>query len=228
MVMNTKLTIPLAIAVGGIIVAGALYATLPKRPAATGGNPALVRPVDTSDHILGNPAAPVVIIEYADFDCEYCKGFDATLRQTIADAGAGGKVAWVFREFPLTELHPNALALAEAAECAAVAGGNDAFWRFADALYAHQPADPTQFGALAQAAGVPGDAFATCYADASTTVSARIMADRQNALDTGATGAPYSLIVTPGKAPVVVAGSSSYDAIQTLLDQALTGYNPSR
>jgi len=54
------------------------------------------------------------------------------LHQIIANEGVGGNVAWVFREFPLIEIHPNALFNARAAECVAQVAGNDAFWKFAD------------------------------------------------------------------------------------------------
>ncbi|OGG78129.1 hypothetical protein A3A36_01190 [Candidatus Kaiserbacteria bacterium RIFCSPLOWO2_01_FULL_52_12b] len=220
--MNSKLTIPTAIVVGGIIVAAAVYGSMPKVPAVDGGNPALVRPVDTSDHILGNPAAPVKIVEYSDFDCDYCKGFNDILHQIIANAGTKGKVAWVYREFPLIEIHPNALSHARAAECVAQVAGNDAFWKFASALFANQPVDPSRYGELAASIGIVGDSFATCYSAAPSTMTARIMADRQNALDIGAKGTPYSLILVDGKPPVVMNGAYSYDAVKQLIDQALT------
>lgn len=227
--MNRSLTIPIAIIVGGIIIAIALYASLPRVP--TKNNAALVRPVGASDHILGNPAAKVVIIEYSDFDCAFCKDFHETLKQLIANEGADGEVAWVFRQFPLTEIHPNALSHAKAAECAAQVAGNDAFWKFSDALFAAQPADPANYGTLAKTAGISGDpsrqggaeadAFATCYAANEETLTARIMADRQNALDTGARGTPYSIIITVGKPPVVMDGAYAYDAAKQLIDEAL-------
>src|SRR3989338_7120472 len=131
--MKTSLTIPLAIIAGGIIVAVAVYVSMPKNPETNAGNPALVRPVSASDHILGNPSAPVMIIEYSDFDCTYCKGFHDTLHQIIANAGVNGRVAWVFRHFPLSEIHPNALPHAKAAECAGEVAGEDGFWKFANA-----------------------------------------------------------------------------------------------
>lgn len=162
-----------------------------------------------------------MIVEYSDFDCEYCKDFHNTLHQVIANAGANGKVAWVFREFPLTEIHPNALPHARAAECIAKVVGNDTFWKFANALFANQPVEPAHYGSLAQAAGVSGDAFAACYADAAASVDARIMADRENALAVGAQGTPYSLILVAGKPPVVMEGAYSYDAVKQLVDQAL-------
>ncbi|MCX6787296.1 MAG: thioredoxin domain-containing protein [Candidatus Kaiserbacteria bacterium] len=220
--MKSSFTIPIAIILGGLVVAGAVYFSL--RPPSTSsgtGNPALVRPVASNDHILGNPAAPVVIVEYSDFDCTYCKGFDETLRQIIANEGAGGEVAWVFREFPLSEIHPNAFSHARAAECAAQVAGNDAFWKFTNALFMNQPADPANYGTLAASVGISSDAFATCVASASLAIDARINADRQNALAVGAQGTPYSLILVKGHAPVVMDGAYSYDAVKQLIDQAL-------
>lgn len=225
--MKSSFTISAAIVLGGIIIAGAVYFSL-RHPVATSdtGNPALVRPVGASDHIFGNPAAPVVIVEYADFDCEFCKGFDETLHQIIANEGVNGGVAWVYREFPLVEIYPNAFSHARAAECAAQAAGNDAFWKFTDALFANQPVDSSQYGTLAASAGISGDIFATCYAltgqaNASSTIDARINADRRNALDIGAQGTPYSLILVKGQSPVVMNGVYSYDAVKQLVDQAL-------
>jgi protein-disulfide isomerase len=216
-------TVPIAIVAGGIMIALAVYLSIPKQTGGLGGNPSLVRPVDTSDHILGNPAAKVVIVEYSDFDCEFCKGFNDALHQIVANQGTNGNVAWVYRQFPLTELHPNAMKHAEAAECAAIAGGNDAFWKFADILFANQPIDPMKYGVFAKTAGIPGDAFANCYTNAATTVDARISADRKNALDIGAQGTPYSLILVDGKTPIVINGSYPYDVMNEMVTTALKG-----
>jgi len=219
--MKSSYTIPFAIVAGGIIIAIAVYVSMPKISTLSDGNPALVRPVGSADHILGNPAAQVMIVEYSDFDCDYCKGFNDTLHQIVANAGVHGDVAWVYREFPLTELHPNALKHAEAAECAAQAGGSDAFWKFADALFANQPVDPAQYGTYAKKVGIAGDAFATCFADAQTAVDARIAADRRNALDIGAKGTPYSLILVAGKPPVVIGAAYPYDEVLQMVNDAL-------
>ncbi len=219
-----KLSLPLAIMLGGVIVASAVYFSIEAKKPETNiphGNPALVRPVGASDHILGNPNASVMIVEYSDFDCAFCKTFNETLHEIVANEGATGKVAWVYREFPLIEIHPTAMADARAAECVAETAGNDAFWKFADLLFANQPADPARYGEFAQAAGVSGTAFASCYANASTTVDARILADRKNALDMGARGTPYSLILVPDATPVVMDGAYPYDIVKQLVDRAL-------
>lgn len=220
--MKSSFLIPIAIILGGIVVAGAVYFSL-RHPstASDTGDPTLVRPVSSSDHIFGNPAAKVMIVEYADFDCEYCQGFAQTLHEIVANEGEDGSVAWVFREFPLTEIHPNGFSHARAAECAAQVAGNDAFWKFTDALFANQPVDPSNYGTIASSAGISGEAFATCYANASTTLDARITADRQNALAVGAQGTPFSLILVNGKSPVVMDGAYSYDAVKELVNQAL-------
>lgn len=221
--MKSPFAIPAAIVIGGIILAGAVYLSLHKQGSlySRTGNPSLVRPISASDHILGNPSATVFIVEYADFDCTFCKTFNDTLHQIVASEGVTGNVAWVFRQFPLSEIHPNALSHARAAECAALAGGEDMFWKFADALYANQPIDPATYGTIAASVGLTGDRFATCYADASSTLDERILADRQNALDTGAAGAPYALILSPHKNPIVVDGAYSYTDLKVLLTQAL-------
>lgn len=222
--MKSSFSIPAAIVIGGIILAVAVYVSMRKPELLNSGigNPSLVRPVSASDHILGNPSATVFIVEYADFDCTFCKVFNDTLHQIIASEGANGNVAWVFRQFPLSEIHPNALSHARAAECAALVGGTEVFWKFADALYANQPIDPTTYGTIAASVGLTGDRFATCYAAASSTLDERILADRQNALDIGAQGAPYALILSPHKAPIVVDGAYSYTDLKVLLNQALT------
>lgn len=222
--MKSPYTVPVAIVLGGLIVAVALYVSIPKSPIAPAGSSSLVRNVDAKDHILGNPTARAVIVEYSDFDCAFCKTFNETMHQIIANEGARGDVAWVFRHYPLTEIHPNALSHARAAECAAEVGGNDLFWEFETALFENQPVNPANYGTIAKEVGVPGDAFASCYAnskEASSAVNTRIMADRKNAQEIGAQGTPYSLLLVAGKPPVVINGAYPYEAVKQMIDEAL-------
>lgn len=221
--MKTSTTIPIAICLGGIILAGAVYLSLRPEPSTKSarGNPSLVRPVDSTDHILGNPAAKVFIVEYSDFDCTFCKDFDRVLRQIIANQGVEGSVAWAYRQFPIVELHPNARKHAEAVECAAKVGGNDAFWEFADALFTGQPTNPSLYGSIAKNIGINADAFAACYQNAATEVGARITADIENGKLAGAYGTPYALILVSGEAPVVIDGAYSYEAMKKLVDEAV-------
>ncbi len=223
--MESSRRIPVSIIVGGLIIALALYVSMGGHffPASKPHSSiSFIRAVGAADHMFGNPVAPIVIVEYADFDCDYCKGFFDTLHSIVANTGTKGEVAWVYREFPLTELHPNALAHARASECAGQVAGNTIFWDFAGLLYANQPVDPSTYGALAERAGVPGDAFLACYTDAAAQVGARIEADRRNALDIGAPGTPFAVILVQGKVSAVIDGAYSYDAVKQLVDQART------
>ena len=219
--MKSSYTIPIAIVLGGIVVAFAVYASLPKDPDSTAGNPALVRPVSADDHIFGNPAARVKIVTYTDFNCEYCKEFDDTMRHIIANEGTKGEVAWVYREFPLTEIHPDAPRHAEAAECIAQTAGNDAFWKFAKVLFENQPANPSAYGTYAKTSDISSDTFASCFADTPPAISARIKADRENALTVGANGTPYSVLIVGGKPSIVMPGAYPYGAVKELIDEAL-------
>ncbi len=223
--MQSSQTIPLAIVLGGVIIAVAVYATVRpqvEQAALEAGNPALVRPVDSADHIFGNPGAKVKIIEYSDFDCGYCKTYDATLRALMAEVGGSGDVAWIFRHYPIRELHPNAYKHAEAAACAAQTGGTDAFWKFSASLFANQPASPSRYGEFAQAAGIPTAAFATCMQNAATTVDARINADIENGTAAGARGTPYTILVADGKKPVALSGAYSYAELKAAVEQMLS------
>src|SRR3989344_5485116 len=84
---------------------------------------------------------PIAIVEYSDLECPFCKTFQKTLHQIMDEYGESGKVAWVYRHFPLAQLHTKAAKEAEATECAAELGGNAAFWKYADRLFEVTPSN---------------------------------------------------------------------------------------
>lgn len=90
-----------------------------------------VTPVTAADHIKGDVNAPIKIVEYSDFDCPYCIRFGGTMK-AVTKKYSGTEVAWVYRHFPIEQLHPNAKAISVASECVAKLEGNDAFWIFAE------------------------------------------------------------------------------------------------
>ncbi len=86
---------------------------------------------------IGSATAPVTVYEMSDFQCPYCRRHAMETLPTIErEYVATGKVRWVFINFPLTQIHPNAAAAAEFAMCAAHAGK---FWPVHDLLYKYQP-----------------------------------------------------------------------------------------
>ncbi|MBX4206347.1 DsbA family protein, partial [Candidatus Parcubacteria bacterium] len=114
---SSKFLVPGAIVVAGLLVAGAIYAGGGTAPSYNTGqvSRAVELPSITSkDHILGSASADVVIVEYSDTECPFCKAFHNTLKQVMSTYG--GKVAWVYRHFPIAQLHSKAPNEAEATE----------------------------------------------------------------------------------------------------------------
>jgi len=85
---------------------------------------------EEGDHILGSPDAQILIIEYSDLECPYCKKFNETMKEVVAESN--DNVAWVYRHWVV---HPSALPKASASECAAKIKGNDAFWKYIDLVF---------------------------------------------------------------------------------------------
>lgn len=86
-----------------------------------------------ADHVFGNAKSPVVLIEYGDYQCPYCGEAEPALSQVYT--AYQDQIAFVFRNFPLTTIHPNALAAAAAAEAAGLQGK---YWEMHDQLYGGQ------------------------------------------------------------------------------------------
>jgi protein-disulfide isomerase len=93
----------------------------------------LAVPVDAVDHVTGAQHAPVTVTEYGDFECPNCKQAQPAVKLLLERFS--GRVRFVFRHFPLEDVHPHALHAAQAAECAA---GQGKFWPMHDLLFANQ------------------------------------------------------------------------------------------
>ncbi len=93
----------------------------------------LTPPVTDRDHAAGPPLAPVTLVEYGDFECPYC-GMAYPIVEAIRRE-LGDNLRFVFRHFPLAELHPHARHAAEAAEAAASQGK---FWEMHGLIFSHQ------------------------------------------------------------------------------------------
>ena len=232
--------IPAAILIAGAFVAAALYfggsaptpvavgtgnnqPAVAQQPEPTGSTDA-VRPVTSEDHIKGNPDAPIKIVEYSDFECPFCKRFHDTMNEVMDKYGESGEVAWVFRQFPLEQLHPvKAQAVAVASECAAEQGGNDVFWKFTDGYFdvtlTNNRTDiETVIPQLAKEAGLDQIAFQTCVE--SGKYDDHIAADIANAVETGGRGTPWSVMVGPDGKTYPVNGAQPLAAIEQLISIA--------
>lgn len=96
----------------------------------------LTLPVSHRDHIQGeDTAAPLTLLEYGDYECPYCGQAYPIIKQVQKHFGS--KLRFVFRNFPVSQIHPHAQHAAEVAECAAT---QNKFWEMHDYLYEHQQA----------------------------------------------------------------------------------------
>ena len=91
-------------------------------------------PVSAEDHIQGDPAAECTLVEYGDYQCPYCGQAYPIVKKLQKHLGR--RLSFVFRNFPLTQMHPWAESAAEVAE---FAGANGKFWQMHDLLYENQP-----------------------------------------------------------------------------------------
>lgn len=115
----------------------------------------LVLPVGERDHVRGRPDAPVTLVEYGDYECPHCGRAFPIVKEV--ERLLGDRLRFVFRNFPLAEIHPHAAHAAEAAESVGARGGAEAYWAMHDLIFQHQRSlGDERLAALAEQAGVPG------------------------------------------------------------------------
>lgn len=226
-----SLGIPIAIIIAAALVAGAILyngKSTPQpaaqvTPGADEGTTVEVLPVTEADHIRGNPNAPIIMVEYSDYDCPFCKNFHTTMNKIMDEYGVDGRVAWVYRQFPLSQLHPNAPKVAEASECVAELGGNEAFWKFSDLVFGergtNEPTDLTRLPEFAVSAGVDERGFETCLSSGRYTD--QINQDVAEAIKAGGQGTPHTVVMV-GDQQGVINGAQPYDNVKEIVEQLLS------
>lgn len=144
-----------------------------------------------SQHVTGNPSAKVTIVEYGDYQCPYCQQYSTSFK--LAQDKFADKVKFQFRNFPLSSLHPNAVAAARAAEAASLQGK---FWEMHDLLYDNtnwsvwtKAGDPIPlFNSYAQQLGLDVTQFKKDFT--SEKVNNTINADKNEGSRLGVQGTP--------------------------------------
>lgn len=115
-------------------------------------------PVESTDPSRGSSSAPITVVEFSDFQCPYCLRASPTLVQL--QQAYGDKLRVVWKDFPLTQIHPDAFKAAEAAHCA---GDQGKFWQYHDRLFANQQAlQPADLHRYAADTGLDTKRFAEC------------------------------------------------------------------
>jgi len=181
----------LVIIVTSVVARAAGDAPAP-RPSGVAPGTVLVR--GQGRHALGSPRARVVIVEFSDYQCPFCRRHaEQVFPRLKADYVDTGKVRYVVRDLPL-DIHSEAFAAAEAVRCAGAAGK---FWPVRNALLAAKgPLDRARLLAVARVPGVPEAPFKTCLDE--HRFAADIRRDKADAAAVGLDATPAFVIGTAG------------------------------
>lgn len=186
-----------------------------------GAVPSGLKAVSGEDHVRGNKDASVTVVEYSDLECPFCQRFHPTVQQVMDSFD--GKVNWVYRHFPLG-FHANAHKEAEASECAAELGGNEAFWKYIDAIFERTTTNGTGFALdklapLAKELGMDEKKFQECL-DSGKYVKKvdQNFADGQAA---GVEGTPGGFIVSKDGRSMPIRGAVPFEQLKADIEKLL-------
>jgi len=170
--------------------------------------------------ILGDPNAPVTIVEYSDFECPFCgRFFDQSLARIKSEYVDTGKARFVYKDFPLNSIHPQAQKAAEAARCVRNQLGDEGYWAMHDVLFERQQLlGISSFKQWARELGVNGGEFDSCL---DTGKYASVVQDDLNEGSTlGVTGTPTFFVND-----MRVVGAVPYEQIAAVIEAELASAN---
>jgi protein-disulfide isomerase len=148
----------------------------------------LKTPVSNADHYQGNEDAPIVLVEYGDYQCPHCGRAYPVIKNI--QKKMGGKLKFVFRNFPLAEAHPDATHAAIAAEAASA---QDKFWQMHDILFENQQRlDDAHLVKYAEKTGLDINKFETDFEK--PVYAEKVENDFESGLHSGVNGTPSFFI----------------------------------
>jgi protein-disulfide isomerase len=170
----------------------------------------LKNPVGEQDHHQGELNAPAVLVEYGDFQCPHCRMAHAMIHRV--QKHFGDQLCFVFRNFPLTQIHPYAQAAAETAE---FAGSKGKFWEMHDLLLEHQDQlGPGLFAQLAEKLGFDPAELAKALED--VTFASKVRSDFTGGVRSGVNGTPTFFVNGQRHN-----GPADYDSLAGKISEAL-------
>lgn len=181
-----------------------------------------VEPLRANDHVKGNRQARILLIEYSDLECPFCKRFHPTPQQVVDEYK--GQVAWVYRHFPLDQLHSKADKEAEAVECAGELGGNEGFWKLTDKIYEVTPSNNglnlDDLPKLAGQVGLDQTRFNACLD--SGKFAGYVEKDYQSGVTAGIQGTPGVILLdTKTKKTRVLPGAVPFEQVKAAVESLL-------
>lgn len=175
------------------------------------------------DPFLGDEDAEVVVIEFSDYECPFCKRHtEQTLPSIKAEYLDGGKIKYVFRDYTPTlsnpSYHPNAIKTAIAAECAREIGGDEAYWEMHEANFDNQGSNDAEN--LKKTASSLGYDISSCLD--SDKYKSEVEKDFSDGQKYGIRGTPGFLIGSEGNYRIL-SGACPYSAFKQVIDAELAG-----
>jgi protein-disulfide isomerase len=181
-----------------------------------------VDPVTEDDYVKGNRNARIALIEYSDTECPFCKRFHPTAQQAVDEYS--DDVMWVYRHFPLEQIHSKAPKQAEALECAGKLAGNEGFWALTDKIFEVTPSnnglDNSTLPDLAAGVGINKSAFQACLD--SGEMAQNVSDDFQSGTKAGVTGTPGNILLdTKTGESILIPGAVPYPQVKQAIDDML-------
>ena len=179
----------------------------------------ITKPDPVKDHWLGAKNAEIVMVEYSDHECPFCKQHHATPVKIQEDYK---NVAWVFRHFPLS-FHPKAQKAGEATECAFDQKGNDGFWKMSNAIFEAMPAlELSGLGDLAATNGLNKALLQKCLD--SDKFAQKIKDQLAEGSKAGVQATPTTVLYNMKTgATKVIEGAGPFETVKTTLDAFIKG-----
>lgn len=164
---------------------------------------------------IGPTNAPITIVEFSDYQCPFCRRWHQEVYEPLL-AAYPGKIKLVYRNLPLTSIHPDALSAAEAAMCA---GEQDAYWPYHEKLFGSENLGTPVYTQYAQDLSLDMQKFETCLKDQK--YQAAIEADSDFALNLGVRSTPTFFING-----LAIVGAQPLDVFKQVIDKELAGKIP--
>jgi protein-disulfide isomerase len=174
--------------------------------------------IQGEDYIRGSRNAQIIIFEFSDYECPFCERLHPDLKKLTQEYD--GKVAWVFKNFPLSS-HTHSKEKAEIAQCVGILEGNETFWKFTDAAFAKGSQTPLEeFKTLAQSNGIPDLDLQNCLD--SEKMKDKVQDDKELGEQYGISGTPGNVILnTKTGKTTLVPGALPYNSFKTIIDGLL-------
>ena len=226
-----KLTTPAAILLGAAMIAVGIvaYGFIMQGGQAKSPKTMFVgKTIDpATDYIEGKAKSDVVLVEYSDPECPFCVQAHPIIKQ-IRDEYKG-KIAFVYRHFPLTQIHSHAFDEARAISCAGIVGGQEKYYEYIDAFFgykeSHKTTQLTATGKedIAKTVGLDVNAFLSCMKD--TQAGEKVQASLEDGVQAGVQGTPASFVLVKTRKGYevisMIDGARPYPFFKAAIEEAL-------